>query len=282
MRRLARFLLPAAIAAAIWLPAAPDVCAAGDGSLGFEMTLDVGHLGDYTFGDFAVAGAIQDEGSAFGQYVQMPDGTRALQLALSGQQGEWQLVIHDVQYHWEADWSLTLVSDSFTLEGIAGIYEGVTGSGSAAGYPYATDSWWSWGYPSQRESWSLLGELTAPLPPPPPAPLPELAIDDVSIIEGRRGTRIASFPVALSSASEETVSVEYATADGTALVSGGDYYAASGVVTFQPGDTTATIAVNVRGDRKREPDETFFVNLGNPIGAAFADDEGIGTILNDD
>ena len=65
-------------------------------------------------------------------------------------------------------------------------------------------------------------------------------------------------------------------------MSNGDYEPASGVVTFDPGQTTATIAVQVYGDRKREPHETFFVYLGNPVGAVLADDEGVGTILNDD
>ena len=200
---------------------------------------------------------------------------------LSGENTDWLLDIHDIQGQIGPGFSILFSSDLFTLVGDAGSYAGVMGSGTASGYTYYSDGT-SWGYSGNRQKWQLSGELIGPPPSPEPPPLPELSINDVSIVEGRRGTRNAYFTVALSSASEETVSVEYVTADGTALVSGGDYYPASGVVTFQPGDTAATIAVKVRGDRRREPDETFFVYLGNPIGATLADDEGIGTILNDD
>ena len=40
--------------------------------------------------------------------------------------------------------------------------------------------------------------------------------------------------------------------------------------------------VTVRGDRKREPDEVFYVNLSNANGATIADGQGVGTIRNDD
>lgn len=280
MRNLRR-LLPAAIFAAALLADGPGVCTAED-DLGFEMILDAGEIGDYMVGDFIIDGAIQDEGSAFGEYVWTPDGTLDLQMTLFGAQDDLQLQIHDIVRHWNPDWSVTMSSAGFTLTGDAGVYEGVTGNGSASGEFYITDSWWSWGYPSERENWLLTGELTGPLPPPPPPALPELSIADVSILEGRRGTSNAAFRVTLSSASDETVSVEYATADGTALVSSNDYEAASGVLTFEAGQTTATITVQINGDRRREPDERFYVDLVNPASATLADPEAVGTILNDD
>ena len=77
------------------------------------------------------------------------------------------------------------------------------------------------------------------------------------------------------------MTVSYDTADGTADA-GSDYYAESGVLTFPSGQTTKTIGIAVKGDRKREADETFFVNLSNESGAQIQDGQGVGTILNDD
>jgi hypothetical protein len=78
------------------------------------------------------------------------------------------------------------------------------------------------------------------------------------------------------------VTVQYATADGTATVAGRDYYAKSGALTFQPGQTSKTVTVSVRGDRTREAHETFFLNLHNSQGATIEGGQGIGTIQNDD
>ena len=75
--------------------------------------------------------------------------------------------------------------------------------------------------------------------------------------------------------------MNYATADGTAIT-GSDYTATSGVLTFNPGDTTKTITVNVIGDTTVEPDETFFVKLTLPSGATLDASQGTGTIVNDD
>lgn len=91
----------------------------------------------------------------------------------------------------------------------------------------------------------------------------------------------ALFTVTLSQASTQTVSVQYATADGTAQA-GTDYVAASGTLTFAPGETQKTIAVTVLGDTNVEPDESFFVRLSTPANAIIADGEGQGTIRNDD
>jgi hypothetical protein len=52
--------------------------------------------------------------------------------------------------------------------------------------------------------------------------------------------------------------------------------------TFQPGQTSKTVTVSVRGDRTPEADETFFLNLANSQGATILDDQGLGTIQNDD
>src|SRR5438876_6853139 len=78
--------------------------------------------------------------------------------------------------------------------------------------------------------------------------------------------------MSLSTASFPTITVNYATADGTATVADGDYVAASGTVTFLPGVTSQPVAVTVNGDTKSEPNETFFVNLSNPVNATISED----------
>ena len=64
----------------------------------------------------------------------------------------------------------------------------------------------------------------------------------------------------------KTVTVDFATANGTALAGATlDYLASTGTVTFLPGQTTQTITVLVNPDLIDEPEESFFVNLTNPV-----------------
>ncbi len=113
------------------------------------------------------------------------------------------------------------------------------------------------------------------------SPLPALRVGDVTVTEGNAGTRTATFTVTLSAASGRPVTVAYATADGTAAA-GRDYQAASGTLTFAPGETRKTVTVLVTGDRLPEPDETFAVNLSNPTDATIADGQGVGTVVDDE
>jgi Ca2+-binding RTX toxin-like protein len=85
----------------------------------------------------------------------------------------------------------------------------------------------------------------------------------------------------LSAASAKPVTVDFAAADGTAKA-GEDYQAATGTVTFAPGEMTKTITVNVTGDTTVEPNEDFGVNLANATNATISDNKGAGTITNDD
>jgi uncharacterized protein YhjY with autotransporter beta-barrel domain len=112
-------------------------------------------------------------------------------------------------------------------------------------------------------------------------PLPSLSINDVTVVEGNAGTVNAVFTVTLSAASGQTVSVNYATADGTATQPA-DYTNTSGTLTFTPGTTTQTITVPVIGETVPEANETFFVNLSGAVNATIADNQGVGTITNDD
>jgi Calx-beta domain/FG-GAP-like repeat len=108
-----------------------------------------------------------------------------------------------------------------------------------------------------------------------------LAINDVSVTEGNSGTTSAVFTVRLSDAIAVPVTVNYATADGTATA-GSDYQSTSGTLTFAPGEVSKTIPVAVIGDRLGELNETFSVNLVSATNATIGDGTGIGTIGNDD
>ncbi len=112
-------------------------------------------------------------------------------------------------------------------------------------------------------------------------PSPGVTVFDVSLSEGQSGTGTASFYVRLSFASASDVTIAYSTANGTATA-GTDYDAKSGTLTIPAGQSIRTIDVTVRGDRKREPDEVFFMNLVNPSGATIVDGQGAGILRNDD
>ncbi len=112
-------------------------------------------------------------------------------------------------------------------------------------------------------------------------PQPTLSVNDVSLNEGDSGTSTLNFTVTLSAASNLTVTANFATADNSASA-GVDYQAASGGLTFNPGETTKTVSVTLVGDTTNEADETFFLNISAPTNATISDSQGVGTILNDD
>ncbi len=112
---------------------------------------------------------------------------------------------------------------------------------------------------------------------------PSIRISDVSVNEGNTGMITnANFAVTLSSPSYQRVIVYYNTSDGTAKVSDSDYNFGMGTIIFNPGETLKTISFGVRGDKKIEANETFFVNLYGATNVAIADNRGIATIRNDD
>ena len=93
---------------------------------------------------------------------------------------------------------------------------------------------------------------------------------------------VLDFRVSLPSpAAGESVTVDYATADGTAKA-GEDYTAAAGTITFASGERHNTIRVAVLDDAKDEGSETFTLRLSNASGAQIEDGEATGTITNHD
>jgi CSLREA domain-containing protein len=111
---------------------------------------------------------------------------------------------------------------------------------------------------------------------------PTLAINDVTQNEGNSGTTTFTFHITKTGATQLSASVTVNTANGTASAPG-DYAAiVNQVVTFAANETDKTVNVSVVGNTVVEPDETFFVNLSNPANATISDNQGLGTITNDD
>ena len=105
-----------------------------------------------------------------------------------------------------------------------------------------------------------------------------IAIGDADAYEAD-GT--IEFPVTLSAASSDPVTVRYTTFDGSA-VQPDDYTAASGTLTIPAGFTAATIAVTLADDVFVEESESFLIRLSAPTGAEIATAEAVGVILDDD
>ena len=170
---------------------------------------------------------------------------------------------------------------SFVVQG----YPGVLFSTDEFGYPLVepqrASAWYSGivdsrpGNAGELESGPDVVDIGSSEPPP------TLSIADGSVLEGGKGVSRLNLTVTLSPSSDAVVTVLYATSDGTALARS-DYTATSGTLTFQPGETSRTISVSIKGDRKREPNETFTVWLSDAMGAYIADRVATVTILNDD
>jgi hypothetical protein len=110
---------------------------------------------------------------------------------------------------------------------------------------------------------------------------PALSVSSVSAIEGNTGTKPFVFTVSLSIVAITNVSVNFATADGSATA-GSDYFATNGTLNFNPGETNQSFAVQVVGDTISEPNEIFKVTLTDVTNALITGNIGTGNILNDE
>ena len=111
---------------------------------------------------------------------------------------------------------------------------------------------------------------------------PSFTIDDVTQVEGTLSNSSFVFTVSLFPADTVNVNtVDFATAPLTATP-GDDYTSTSGTLTFNPGVTSQTVTVEVIGDSTVEGTDEFYVNLSNSSGPPIVDNQGLGTILNDD
>jgi hypothetical protein len=110
---------------------------------------------------------------------------------------------------------------------------------------------------------------------------PRVSVGNVNVTEGNSGTHPANFVVSLDRRSPLTVTVDLATAAGTASA-GSDFHAVSKTVTFPPGDTSAVVAVPVVGDLADESNEAFTLHVTGVNNTLVGDGSGVGTILDDD
>ncbi len=97
---------------------------------------------------------------------------------------------------------------------------------------------------------------------------------NTNVTEGDSGTTYAYFLLqfnGMRSSPDQILSVDYATRNGTANA-GQDYIAVSGKLQLYAGETQAVIPVEIIGDLVAEPDETFYLDVSNPVGGHFAND----------
>ncbi len=104
-----------------------------------------------------------------------------------------------------------------------------------------------------------------------------LSVRDAEATEGT--DQSLDFVVKLSPAASDTVTVDYATSDGTATA-GMDYTADSGELTFLPDETTKTISVAITDDTVEDDGETMTLTLSNASGADLNDSTAVGRIRN--
>jgi DNA-binding beta-propeller fold protein YncE len=114
---------------------------------------------------------------------------------------------------------------------------------------------------------------------------PSISVADVTKAEGDSGTSNLKFKLLLSVPSGKTIDVDYATLDGTGTkpaIAPKDYTATAGTATFAPGTMKVVVKVPIKGDTKKEPAESFFLNLSNNVNGSLPDAQATGKITNDD
>ncbi len=114
--------------------------------------------------------------------------------------------------------------------------------------------------------------------------LARLAVGDARVIEGDGATTNAVVEVTLVGGAQAAgpVEVEYHTLDGSARVGENDYRAREGRLVFPQGVDRLEFNLQVVGDQIREPDESFYVELSNPLNATISRSIGAVTIVDDD
>jgi hypothetical protein len=163
--------------------------------------------------------------------------------------------------------------------------DGTLAIGSFTGYVVQmTSAFTNISYINTGTNNAVFVDFAPKLAPPPPT----ISVSDVSVVAGNGGMGgpVAQFALTLSAPSSQTVTVNYATADGTA--NGGplspgcpyDYGTTGGTIGFAPGSTTQVVNVPIYGDGLYEPNETFYLNLSQPVNASLARAQGTCTIIN--
>ena len=162
---------------------------------------------------------------------------------------------------------ITIIGNSQTYT-LSGVKLASMSTGNIAALDSSTIAKW-------QNAITAAGQTTAVISPP------TVSVANATVAEGNSGTSTLSFTVTLSKASTTAVTVNYATANGTATA-GQDYTTTSGTLTFAPGVLSQQVKVAVTGDTTAESNETLSVTLSNPTGATLATATATGTITNDD
>ena len=123
-----------------------------------------------------------------------------------------------------------------------------------------------------------LSAVSATVPGPDSAAAAVLPVLSVADARAAEGSNLA-FHVTLDEAATEEITVDYATADGTAT-SGADYTAATGTLTFAVGETSKTVSVPLLRDADTEADETLTLTLSGASGATIGTASATGTVAN--
>lgn len=113
-------------------------------------------------------------------------------------------------------------------------------------------------------------------------PVPHVSVGDISVTEGN-SAKNAVFTVNLTNAAKSTVSVKYATANGTAVAPSDFTAKAPTTLSFSAGQTSKTVAIPIKGDTVDEADESFQLSLSDAsAGLDIVDGVAAGTIVDDD
>ncbi|MEE9326674.1 MAG: lamin tail domain-containing protein [Cocleimonas sp.] len=117
----------------------------------------------------------------------------------------------------------------------------------------------------------------------------QISINDISENESDSGNVSYIFTISINNPSDTDITVDYATADGSLLADGSATAVDNDYITIPitqaiitAGSLSTQVVVQVIGDNTVEENERFFVNLSNSSGAGFFNNQGIGTIVNDD
>jgi chitinase len=161
---------------------------------------------------------------------------------------------------------LQTASDQQWYQKITSYLGDLTSTSTVANRQGMSWTWWSWN-PNSGDTGGILQDDWKTVDQNRVQGL--LPLEFVLPPGGGAATATMAFTVTLSAPSAVPVSVSYATADGTAR-QGSDYVAASGTLTFAPGQTQATVTVTVLADPSNTGDETFAVVLQNALNGTLA------------
>jgi cyclophilin family peptidyl-prolyl cis-trans isomerase len=101
-----------------------------------------------------------------------------------------------------------------------------------------------------------------------------------TIVEGNSNPQNVTYTVTLSRSDTRVITVNYATANGTATA-GSDYTSRTGTLTFNSGVTSQSINIPILNDSINEANETFTLTLTSPTNANLGTRTSVTTTISD-